>query len=109
MYISITGEKHRKFFTTKRFWIFTIPEIRAAQENEGDLVCEAKKKNSYYHTITAWKNRGMMMKYLTGKAHSKAMKNFSLIGTGSTYGYEGDQIPSWEEAIKIWDENFKKV
>ena len=51
----------------------------------------------------------MMMKYLTGKAHSKAMKNFSLIGTGSTYGYERDQIPSWEEAIEIWKKNFKKV
>ena len=51
----------------------------------------------------------MMMKYLTGKAHSKAMKNFSLIGTGSTYGYEGDQIPSWNKAIKIWKENFKEV
>jgi hypothetical protein len=51
----------------------------------------------------------MMMKYLTGKAHSKAMKNFSLIGTGSTYGYEGDQIPSWEEAVKTWKENFKEV
>jgi hypothetical protein len=68
-----------------------------------------KKKDSYYHTITAWKNRDMMMKYLTGKAHSKAMKNFSLIGTGSTYGYEGNQIPSWEEAIITWKENFKEV
>jgi len=51
----------------------------------------------------------MMMKYLIGKAHSKAMKNFSLIGTGSTYGYEGNQIPSWNKAIKIWEENFKEV
>ena len=49
------------------------------------------------------------MMYLRGKAHSKAMKNFSLIGTGSTYGYEGDQIPSWEEAVKTWKENFKEV
>ena len=50
-----------------------------------------------------------MMKYLTDEAHSKAMKNFSLIGTGSTYGYEEDQIPSWNKAIKIWKENFKEV
>ena len=48
------------------------------------------------------------MKYLTGKAHSKAMKNFILIGTGSTYGYERDQIPFWEEAIEIWKKNFKE-
>ncbi|MDC3232778.1 hypothetical protein OAW36_01310 [Pelagibacteraceae bacterium] len=109
MYISITGLKPRNFFTTIRFWIFTIPAFRAAQKSEGNLFCEAKKKDSYYHTITAWKNRGMMIKYLTGKDHSKAMKNFSLIGTGSTYGYEGEQIPSWNKAIKIWKENFKEV
>ena len=109
MYISITGLKPINFFTSIRFWIFTIPAFRAAQKSEGNLFCEAKKKDSYYHTITAWKNRGMMIKYLTGKAHSKAMKNFSLIGTGSTYGYEGDQIPSWNKAIKIWEENFKEV
>ena len=48
------------------------------------------------------------MMYLRGKAHSKAMKNFSLIGTGSTYGYEGVQIPSWKEAIEIWEKNLKK-
>ena len=109
MYISITGIKPRNFFSTIRFWFFTIPTFRAAQKSEGNLFCVAKKIDSYYHTITAWKNRDMMMKYLTGKAHSKAMKNFNLIGIGSTYGYESDQIPSWEEAIKIWNENFKKV
>jgi hypothetical protein len=109
MYISITGLKPKNFFTTIRFWIFTIPAFRAAQISEGNLFCESKKKDSYYHTITAWKNRNMMMKYLKSKAHSKAMKNFSLIGTGSTYGYEGDQIPSWEEAVKTWKENFKEV
>ena len=109
MYISITGLKPRNFFTTIRFWIFTIPAFKAAQKSEGNLFCVAKKIDTYYHTITAWKNRDMMMKYLTGKAHSKAMKNFSLIGTGSTYGYESDQIPSWEEAIKNWKKNFKEV
>ena len=109
MYISITGIKPRNFFTTIWFWFFTIPAFRAAQKSEGNLFCVAKKIDSYYHTITAWKNRDMMMKYLTGKAHSKAMKNFSLIGTGSTYGYERDLIPSWEEAIEIWKKNFKEA
>ena len=109
MYISTTGIKPRNFFTTIRFWFFAIPAFRAAQKSEGNLFCESKKIDNYYHTITAWKNRDMMMKYLIGKAHSKAMKNFSLIGTGSTYGYEGGQIPSWNKAIKIWKENFKEV
>ena len=56
MYISITGLKPRNFFTTIRFWIFTIPAFKAAQKSEGNLFCEAKKIDSYYHTITVWKN-----------------------------------------------------
>ena len=107
MYISITGLKPKNFFTTIRFFIFTIPAFRAAQKFEGNLFCDSKKIGSYYHTITGQKNRDIMLKYLTDEAHSKAMNNFSLIGTGSTYGYEGGQIPSWEEAIEIWKKNFK--
>ena len=57
---------------------------------------------SYHHTLTAWKDRNMMIQYLTGKDHAKAMKNFRSIATGSAYGYEGDQMPSWKEAIEQW-------
>ena len=31
------------------------------------------------------------------------------IGTGSVYGYEDDLIPSWEDAINKWEENFKEI
>ena len=65
MYISITGIKPRNFFTTIRFWIVTIPAFKVAQKSKGNLFCEAKKIDSYYHTITGWKNRDMMMKYLS--------------------------------------------
>ena len=37
------------------------------------------------------------------------MKNFRSIGTGSVYGYEDDFIPSWEDALKKWKENFKEI
>jgi hypothetical protein len=37
------------------------------------------------------------------------MKNFRSLGTGSVYGYEDDNIPSWEDAIKKWKENFKEI
>jgi len=50
----------------------------------------------------------MMIQYLTSKVHAKAMKNFRSIATGSTYGYEGDQIPSWKEAIGLWQKNYKE-
>tara|TARA_B100001142_G_scaffold190848_1_gene189924 strand:+ start:72 stop:179 length:108 start_codon:yes stop_codon:yes gene_type:complete len=31
------------------------------------------------------------------------------IGTGSVCGYGDDFIPSWEDAIKKWKENFKEI
>ena len=51
---------------------------------------------------TAWKDRNMMIQYLTSKVHAKAIENVISIATGSTYGYEGDQIPSWKKAIGLW-------
>ena len=60
----------------------------------------------YQHTLTAWKTRDDMMNYIHDKYHSRAMKQFSSIGSGSTYGFEAEEIPSWESALKIWKENF---
>ena len=28
--------------------------------------------------------------------------------TGSTYGYESDHIPNWDEALDLWNKNFKE-
>ncbi|AEA81392.1 hypothetical protein SAR11G3_00917 [Candidatus Pelagibacter sp. IMCC9063] len=46
-----------------------------------------------------------MLGYLRSPAHAKAMKNFSKIGDGKTYGYEADAIPSWEDTLLEWDKN----
>ena len=51
----------------------------------------------------------MMMNYIRSKFHLKAMKNFQSIGTGSTFGFEGNEIPNWNEALKIWKDNFKEI
>jgi len=46
-----------------------------------------------------------MMSYLTSPVHLKAMKNFSKIGSGKVYGYEANNIPSWEKALVKWSNN----
>lgn len=40
--------------------------------------------------------------------HLKAVKSFRKIATGSTYHYESDTIPSWEEARQLWEANYKE-
>ena len=109
MYISITGIKTKSFFGMLKFMRYTLPSFTAARKANGNLFCDSKKINNYYHTLTAWENRSKMMDYLRGKHHSSAMKNFRSIGTGSVYGYEDDLIPSWKDALKKWKENFKEI
>jgi hypothetical protein len=109
MYISITGIKVKDFFGMLKFMRYTLPSFISATKANGNLFCDSKKINKYHHTLTAWENRSKMMDYLRGKHHSSAMKNFRSIGTGSVYGYEDDLIPSWEDALKKWKENFKEI
>ena len=109
MYISITGIKVRGFFGFLKFMRYSMPSFTAARKASGNLLCDAKKINGYHHTLTSWENKSKMIDYLKGKHHALAMKNFRSIGTGSVYGYEDDLIPSWEEALKKWKENFKEI
>ena len=108
MYISITGLKPKNFLSKIKFWMLAIPSFRAAQKADGNLFCEVKEVDGYKHTLTAWKDRNYMMEYIHGITHSKAMKEFSSIATGSTYGFENNEIPSWEEALDLWKTNYKE-
>jgi hypothetical protein len=108
MYISITGLKPKNFFSKIKFWMLAIPSFRAAQTAEGNLFCEVKEVDGYKHTLTAWKDRNNMMEYIHGPIHTKAMKEFNSIATGSTYGFESNKIPSWQEALELWKTNYKE-
>ena len=79
MYISITGIKVKDFFGMLKFMRYTLPSFTSATKANGNLFCDSKKINKYYHTLTAWENRNKMMDYLKGKHHSSAMKNFNLL------------------------------
>ena len=107
MYISITGIKYEGLIKTLRFWFFTIPAFTAAKKAKGNLFTDTKKIGEYQHTLTAWKTREDMMNYIHDKFHARAMKQFSSIGSGFTYGFEANEIPSWENALNIWKENLK--
>ena len=105
MHISVTGLKPKGLIGWIRFWILTIPAAKDAQKANGILHCVFKSRNGFEHTLTVWKSKKHMLGYLRSPAHAKAMKNFSKIGDGKTYGYEADTIPSWEDALLEWDKN----
>ena len=53
MYISITGIKVKGFFGMLKFMRYTTPSFVAARKANGNLFCDSKKINEYYHTLTA--------------------------------------------------------
>ena len=107
MYISLTGLKPKGFLGYIKFWSLAIPTFRQAQVANGNLYRAVKKVNGYQCTITAWESREVMLVFMRSGAHLKAMKAFHKIATGKTYGYEGDTIPTFDEAFKILQEKGK--
>ena len=66
------------------------------------LFCEVKSVDGFHYTLTAWKTKKDMRKFMLSQVHQKAMKIFPKIATGSTIGYETDKMPTWDEALLMW-------
>ncbi|MFK7901599.1 MAG: hypothetical protein AB8B49_02040 [Nitratireductor sp.] len=109
MYVSVTGLKTKGFVGIFRFWMLAIPSFRAAQKADGCLFCETKTVNGYHHTFTVWTDKTAMMKYRASPVHLKAMKVFSQIAYGKVYGYEADNIPTWNEALEAFNDHARDV
>ena len=102
MYVSVTALKTKGFFSAIRFWLFAGPTFRQATSSRGVLFCEVKTVVGFYHTLTAWETKQDMKKFVSSPIHLKAMRVFLKIATGSTIGYEANEIPSWSEALENW-------
>lgn len=109
MYVSVTGLKTKGLIGWVRFWLLAIPALRGAQRADGVLFCETKMRNGYHHTLTVWETKNQMMMYRKSPVHLKAMKVFSFIATGKVYGYESNALPTWDEALKAFDEHARTV
>ncbi len=107
MYISITGLKPKGILAYFKFWKLAIPSFQQAITANGNLHCKVKKINGYQCTLTAWEDREKMMDFIRSGTHLKAMKVFHKIATGKTYGFESNQIPSWDKAFIILQEKGK--
>jgi hypothetical protein len=107
-YVSITGFTLKSMIYLPKFMSYSIPAAKQAAAAEGNLFSETTYIDGVLHTLTAWKDKQSMRKYMFSGAHAKAMKVSRDIGEYSygtkTYGYESETIPTWEEARKIWEE-----
>jgi hypothetical protein len=79
-----------------------VPALKQAESSAGVLFCEVKSVDGFHHTLTIWKTKNDMRKFMLSPIHRKAMKIFPKIATGSTIGYEADKMPSRDEALLTW-------
>lgn len=101
MHISITGLKPKGIAGYIRFWFHAIPTFSQARTAQGNLHAEVKRIRGHQCTLTAWESRDAMLTFMRSGAHLKAMKVFPEIATGKIYGYEAENIPTWDEAFTI--------
>lgn len=102
--VAITGIKAFNLFTLTRFWWYAIPSKLQVGSAEGILHSELQQRESYHHTFTIWESRQAMLKYVHSGSHLEAMKNHSRIGTGKVYSYETSSIPTFDEAVALWND-----
>ena len=102
MYVSVTALKANGFLSAIRLWLLAVPAFKQAKSSGGVLFCEVKSVGGFHHTLTIWKTKKDMRKFVLSPIHRKAMKIFPKIATGSTIGYEANKMPGWDEALAIW-------
>ena len=102
MYVSVTGLKAKGFLAAIRFWLLAVPAFKQAKSSGGVLFCEVKSVGGFHQTLTIWKTKKDMRKFVLSPIHRKAMKIFPKIATGSTIGYEANKMSGWDEALAIW-------
>ena len=89
-----------------RFGYYTIPIVPQAKHSEGNIQTKTIMRNGINYTMTVWESRLHMRKFMMSGAHAKAMKedrgkNGNIGVFAQTYGYDGNDIPDWDEAIPL--------
>lgn len=107
-YVSITGLRLKSFLYYFSFARHAGPCFSEAKGTPGNVLTDARLVNGVQHTLTAWESRDAMMAFKLSEPHKKAMRAFPSIATGKTYGYWTDEVPDWDQALRIWEDHGKE-
>jgi hypothetical protein len=106
-YVSITGLTLNSPWHWPRFMWHAMRSNAQARKVEGNLRAEVKQVGAMYCTLSVWQNQRAMKRFLYQGAHGKAVRDFDNFATGTTYGYEADTAPGWDEALRLLEEHGK--
>jgi len=107
-YISVTGLRLKSLWYYPMFLKYALPSVRQAKAAQGNVETRTTVRQGVQHTLTAWDDKNSMLRYMRTGAHAKAMKvsnEMSVPGGTKVYGYESDVIPSWNEALDLWEKH----
>ncbi|OYY91796.1 MAG: hypothetical protein B7Y45_02195 [Sphingomonas sp. 28-66-16] len=102
VYVSITGLTLKGPFAAPRFWWHALRSMAQAQAAPGNILATARSVDGVQHTLSIWQNRAAMRRFMISGAHARAMRAFPAIASGSTYGFDAEAAPGWDEALAAW-------
>ena len=109
-YVSITGLQVKSWRYYPKFWYHAASSMIQAQQADGNLLAQSTAVKGVQHTLSVWKDRKSMTRFMASGAHAQAMKvlpEIAAAGGTKVYGYESSTIPTWEEALKQWNQHAK--
>lgn len=109
VHVSITGLKLRRFWHAPRFWHHAFASMAQAKAAPGCLAAEARTIDGIHHTRSVWASKEDMRVFLRSGAHLRAMKAFSAIATGKTYGFDTRHVPDWPTTQALWRDKGRSV
>jgi hypothetical protein len=109
-YVSITGLTLKSFLYYPKFMYYAGPSSMQAQNADGNVLTRTTSVNGVQHTLTVWEDKMAMRKFMVAGAHRKAMaitSEVAVLEKTKVYGYESDTVPTWDEAIEMWEKHGK--
>ena len=100
--ISLTMLKLNSVLTLPRFFSLTASARRAALASDG--LIELKTNGFWYlrmATMSLWRDQQTLMNFVYCDAHKQAITAMPSIAVGRTYHYEGEALPTWDEALLL--------
>lgn len=105
-YVSVTGLTLKSIWCYPKFMYYAVPCVMEAEKAEGNVSTRTQSLNGVQHTLTVWEGKLAMRKFFVAGAHRKAMAITAAVADlekTKVYGYESDTIPTWDEAIELWE------
>jgi heme-degrading monooxygenase HmoA len=99
--VVVATELHvRSFWNFFEFASLSFRSMKQAKKSEGNIHASARNKNwKIGYTLTVWESRETMLEFRNTGAHKKAMTKIRKVSKQyKTLVWEGDTIPTWDEA-----------